>query len=139
MDIREFVKASIIGVMCGIRDAQNEFSQGNSAYDPLISPAWGPPLSDAGGSAKGHADKMHELEFDLAITVRESTSAKANGAAQVQVVGVYSGELGCETEAEGGQSTVSRIRFKIPVRYPLAKLSKPDWNPKETSKEVSTI
>lgn len=128
MDIQEFVRSSIIGIMSGIQDAQNEFGQGNSAFAPLICPAWGPPLSDIGGSAKGHADKIHELEFDLAITVTEASSAKANGTTKVEVIGVYAGELGCSTDSSGKQSTISRIRFKIPVRYPLAKLTKPDWN-----------
>jgi len=130
MDIQEFVKASIIGIMSGIKEAQKEYDQGNSAFDPLICPAWGPPLSEIGGSAKGHADKIHELEFDLAIKISETSSAKANGSAKVKVIGVYSGELGCKAESSGIQSTISRISFKVPVRYPLAILGKPDWNPK---------
>lgn len=65
MNIEEFVQASIVGIMSGIRSAQKEYAQGNSAFDPLISPAWAPSTSDLGGSSKGHADKIHELEFDL--------------------------------------------------------------------------
>lgn len=107
MDIQEFVKSSLIGVMAGIRDAQNEFSQANSAFAPLICPAWGPPLSDISGGTKGHADKIHELEFDLAITITESSSAKANGAAKVEVIGVYAGELGCSADSSGEQGLVA--------------------------------
>lgn len=132
MDIQEFVKASIIGIMSGIKEAQKEYDLGNSALDPLICPAWGPPLSENGGSAKGHADKIHELAFDLAITVSEASSAKAKGSGKVQVIGVYSGELGCKAESSGIQSTISRISFKVPVRYPLAILGKPEWNPKKS-------
>ena len=127
MGIQEFVKASIIGIMSGIKEAQKEYDKGNSAFDPIICPAWGPPISDIGGSAKGHADKIHELEFDLAITITEASSTKANGSARVKVIGVYSGELGCLAESTGTQSTISRIRFNVPIRYPLTKLGKPNW------------
>lgn len=128
MDLEEFVKASLTGIMSGIRDAQKKYEGGNSAYDPIICPAWAPPTSDVGGSSKGHADRIHELEFDLAVTITESSSAKFNGAAKANVIGVYSGELGAAAESAGTQSTISRIRFKVPVRYPLVKLGKPDFN-----------
>jgi len=128
MDIQEFVKASLIGIMSGIQEAQKEYSGRNSAYDPLICPASAPPLSDIGGGTKGHADKVHEIEFNLAITVTESSSSKAHGSAGVKVIGVYSGEMGAAAEASGTHSTLSRIRFTIPVRYPLIKVGKPDWN-----------
>jgi hypothetical protein len=64
MAIEDFVYMSIRGIMTGIQKAQQEYSGENSAFAPLICPAWAPPLSDIGGSAKGHADKIHDLEQD---------------------------------------------------------------------------
>lgn len=128
MDIQEFVHASITGIMSGIRRAQKEYAAGNSAYAPLICPAWAPPISGIGGGAKGHADKMHELEFDLAITISNTSSARAHGEAGVQVIGVYTGDLGCSAESAGTHSSISRIKFKVPVRYPLTKLGKAEWD-----------
>jgi len=128
INIEEFVKASLVGIMSGIRGAQKEYQKNNSAYAPLISPAWAPPLSDLGGGTKGHADKIYDLEFDLAVTIDESSSSKFSGTSGIKVAGLYAGDLGVSGESKGSQSTVSRIRFKIPVRYPLAKLNAPDWN-----------
>jgi hypothetical protein len=131
MGIEAFVQASIVGIMSGIRGAQKEYSKGNSAYDPLICPAWKPPTSDLGGSTRGYADQVYELEFDLAVTITETTSSKAEGKAGVKVVGLYAGDIGCSAESVGAHSTISRIRFKIPVRYPLAKLGKAEWDAKQ--------
>lgn len=128
MNIEEFVKASLVGIMSGIRGAQKEYGKSNSAYAPLISPAWAPPLTDLGGGTKGHADKIYDLEFDLAVTIDESSSSKFEGASGIKVAGLYAGDLGVSGESTGSHSTVSRIHFKIPVRYPLAKLNKPDWD-----------
>lgn len=128
INIEEFVKASLVGIMSGIRGAQKEYQKNNSAYAPLISPSSTPPLSDISGGTKGCADKIYDLEFDLAVTIDESFSSKFTGASGIKVAGLYAGELGGVGESTGGHSTASRIRFKIPVRYPLAKLNTPDWN-----------
>ncbi len=132
INIEEFVKASLVGIMSGIRGAQKEYQKSNSAYAPLISPAFAPPLSDLGGGTKGHADKIYDLEFDLAVTVDESSSSKFSGTAEIKVAGLNTVGLGVSSESKGSQSTVSRIRFKIPVRYPLAKFNAPDWNADST-------
>ena len=55
MEIPDFVHASLVGIMSGIKRAQKEYAEGNSAFDPLICPAWGPPTSDLGGNASTNA------------------------------------------------------------------------------------
>jgi len=92
----------------------------------------GPGSIRLGGATKGYADKIYDLEFDLAVTIQKSSSSKFTGASEIKVAGLYTGDLGVSGESTGGHSTVSRIRFKIPVRYPLAKLNKPDWDAEPT-------
>lgn len=128
MDVQEFVRASIVGVMSGIKKAQEEYANENSAYASLVCPAWAPPLSDIAGGTKGHADKIHELEFDLAVTIVSTSSLNSIGKVVVEVVGIGSSTLGYEDTEGVEQSRISRIKFKVPVRYPLAKLTRPDWN-----------
>ncbi len=130
MNIQEFIETSIVEIMSGIQSAQKKYSEGNSAFAPIICPAWKPPTSDLSGGLAGFSDKIYELEFDLAITVAEASSANCSGTAKTRFIGVCSGELGYEAESSGTQSTISRVRFKIPIRYPLDKLSKPDWGAK---------
>lgn len=50
--------------MSGIRGAQKEFLKDNSAYAPLISPE--------------NSNKIHDLEFDLAVTIDDSSSKLKN-------------------------------------------------------------
>jgi hypothetical protein len=135
MAIEDFVYMSIRGIMTGIQKAQQEYSGENSAFAPLICPAWAPPLSDIGGSAKGHADKIHDLEFDLAITVKAGTVA--GGKAEIGVIAGVEGKLLGTLENHNDQATINRIRFKIPIRYPLAELGKPDWNPLEKPNKLA--
>jgi hypothetical protein len=128
LNIEEFVQASLVGITSGIRGAQEKYRNENSAYASLICPAWAPITSNLGGGTKGHADKIHDIEFDLAVTVDESSSAKCNGRAAIKVTGLYGGDLGFSSESMGSHSTLSRIRFKIPIRYPLAMPSKADFD-----------
>lgn len=75
-------------------------------------------LSDLGGIAKVHADKIHEIEFGLAVTVTSKSSSKTGGKTGSQVVGYILGELECSAESSGTLSSISRMKFKVPVRYP---------------------
>jgi len=114
--------------MSGIQGAQKKYLKENSAFVPLICPAWLPfPL----GSTKGHSDKIYELEFDLAVTLTENSSSKAEGKIGLAVVGVYEGKLGCSAESAGSRESINRMRFKIPIRYPLAEVKKPEYNTSE--------
>lgn len=125
LGIEEFVRESIVGVMSGIQGAQKKYSKENSAFAPLICPAWLPfPL----GNAKGHSDKIYELEFDLAVTLTENSSSKAEGKIGLTVVGLYKGKLGCSAESGGGRESINRMRFTIPIRYPLAEVMLPNYN-----------
>lgn len=120
MDIEEVVESSIIGIISGIQNTQKKFQTNSSSYGPLISPASVPSTSDLQGEMKGCADKLYDIDFDLAVTCNKSSS----GNFEVKVVGL--GGLGLSGETKRGQSIVNRIRFKIPIRYPLAKVNKPD-------------
>lgn len=82
MDIHTFVQESIIGIVSGIQDAQKEYLKENSAFAPLICPAW---LSHS--SYEGHSDKIHELKFDLAVTLTETSSSTVQGKVGITVVG----------------------------------------------------
>ena len=123
MNIQTFMQASIVGIVSGIRGAQEEYLNENSAFAPLICPAWLPE-----GSSRGHSDKIHELEFDLAVTLTETSSSKVEGKAGITIVGVYEAGGGVSAASDESHAAVNRIRFKIPIRYPLMEVEKPDYN-----------
>jgi hypothetical protein len=120
LGIKEFVRDSIVGIASAIQEAQEKYSEENSAFAPLICPAWLPE-----GSMRGHSDKIYEIEFDLAVTLTESSSSNAEGKISLAVTGLYEGKLGCSTESGGSHELINRIRFKIPIRYPLAAVKHP--------------
>lgn len=64
INIEEFVKSSVVGIMSGIRGAQKEYQEANSAYAPLICPAWGPALSDIAG-VYCHQFLQHKFAFNF--------------------------------------------------------------------------
>lgn len=125
IDIGDFIEASIVGIVTGIRKTQKTYANENSAFAPIICPAWLPE-----GSTREHSDRMDELEFDLAIGVTTTASSKVQGQNRV-IVGVYSGDAGAFVETARTLSKVNRIRFKIPIRYPLTSVQLPVYDKKD--------
>ncbi len=67
--------------MSGIQRPQKEYTEGNRAFDPLICASYDTPTSELDGSASGHSDRIHKIEFDLSVTITATSSVKAGGKA----------------------------------------------------------
>jgi hypothetical protein len=52
------------------------------------------------------------VEFDVAVTISKKTNVHAGGSVAVHVF-----EAGAKREASAEHSTVSRIKFQVPVTY----------------------
>lgn len=108
MDLRKFIAETLTQIIGGINDAQQnmlEFQKDeNSDYTaPYVNPN---PASD-------HSKKLSDIEFDVAVTVSDGKSAEGGGG--LSVMGVSIGGKGA---SEQTNSSVSRIKFSIPVSYP---------------------
>ena len=108
MDLRKFIAETLTQIIGGINDAQQnmlEFQKDeNSDYTaPYVNPN---PVSD-------HSKKLSDIEFDVAVTVSNGKSAEGGGG--LSVMGVSIGGKGA---SEQTNSSVSRIKFSIPVSYP---------------------
>lgn len=108
MDLRKFIAETLTQIIGGISDAQEnmlEFQKGeNSDYTaPYVNPN---PVSE-------NHKKLNDIEFDVAVTVSEGNSAEGGGG--LSVMGVSIGGKGA---SEQTNSSVSRIKFSIPVSYP---------------------
>ena len=97
MKVDEFVATSLEQIVEGVRRAQQ-------AVDPM------------GGQVNPHytSGMRDHIEFDLAVTVEEST--KTAGELGVSVWAVKAGTGGA---SENRNASVSRLRFKVPVAYPI--------------------
>jgi len=89
MELQEFITKTLVQIMKGVADAQSEFS----------------------GQKIGFQDGTYKyVDFDVAVVATESSGSGAG----IGVVGVLKGQMSSES-AEG---SVSRIQFKVPIRYP---------------------
>jgi len=94
MDVKEFISETLKQIMDGVVDAQ-EHTKGKNA---IIAPYY---------------DYRKTVSFDVAVTVVEGkeTTGKAG-------ISVWSIGAGVGGKTESSSSTVSRIRFEIPVELP---------------------
>ena len=116
MNIQEFIVDSLKGITEGITEAQKQLSS-----KAFINPG---RLDDVDNEAAGRREKLlvanatmgrlaQIVEFDIAITVAEASTA--GGGAQLKVMGIG---LGAEGRKDFSSSSVSRIKFSVPVCLP---------------------
>ena len=105
MELKEFIKGSLLDIMSAIHEAQLSWHEevGKGAINP------------------GRMDKMDDIdhhgrqvEFDVAVTVATGATAKAN--AGIKVVGLDFGGTG---QLNSDNTSVSRIRFTVPIIPPV--------------------
>lgn len=110
-NLEQFISTSLIQICNGIRNAQKEItkipytSDEEKYYTPYIMP------TPRGGQL------IHEVQFDIAVTVSNTTSTTDSAKANIIVVPV-SMNLGDEKTVNLSSASVSRIQFSIPIVYP---------------------
>jgi hypothetical protein len=111
VDLKEFVSATVQQIIGGIQDAQEKI-----VGDAEINPTWATQKAEAAkrGVLESHTRKwIHDVEFDVAVTVAESAGVKGGAGLVVGPV-----VLGSKGESTAETSSVSRIKFEVPVTYP---------------------
>jgi hypothetical protein len=116
MDIQTFVSETLQQVITGIHSAQNTIGQGPTGAK--INPRGITTLEkDPHGQRQPHDINtklpIHQIEFDIAVTVSESTEGKTGGG--LLIAGLV---LGGQKAATSENLSVSRIRFSVPVVWP---------------------
>jgi len=107
MTLQEFVTETLLQITRGVAEAQ----KGNSNIAPNVEVR--PGNSDALLVAGRMSFVAFPVEFDVAVTVTDKTAAEAKGA--IAIVQVFSAGGGKSTTLE--HSSVSRIKFSVPVNY----------------------
>ena len=103
MDLREFVKETLVQISMGVQDAITAHQSTEGAVG-AINPVWGP---DASAISAEHAQKV---EFDVAVTVTDKWADRGKAGLKV-----FSFELGAEGNKSAEHSTVSRVKFTVPI------------------------
>jgi len=111
MELRDFVKETLIQIIEGVRAAHSNLKQGGGKINP-IQQFFGEgthsnTIRDEGGQV------IHTVEFDVAITVKEDAGIKGGA-------GIVVGPIAIGTRADVGEQNTStnRIKFPIPITYP---------------------
>lgn len=112
MNLREFVSTVLQEVVAGVEDAQSSV-KGDSEVNPHI---WMAQRADANKQKileSNNGKWIHMVEFDVAVTVAESTGTKGG-------IGLVVGPvaLGSQGASNAQSSTVSRIKFEVPIAFP---------------------
>lgn len=106
MELREFIAETLTEIQQGVQDAIRRRT--GSDFRGAINPVWGIDTNAIG------PDCLQKVEFDVAVTVTEKSVG--GGKAGIKV---FSIELGGELSKGAEQSTVSRIKFSIPIAPPV--------------------
>lgn len=108
MELNEFIRTTLNEILMGVQKAQTDWEKNNHSTNG-IGAAINPSVI-VQGAVKNQG--MKEVDFDIGVTINESTKGVAGGKIGISVVGI-NGEM----QQENSQSKVSRIRFQVPIRF----------------------
>jgi hypothetical protein len=120
MDLKAFVSQSIIDIIDGIVEAQEYANSkgGEIITQPSFNSAKLPPTGfliinqPLGGSCLSNL-----IDFDIAVTAEEKLKTDSNASASfIKVVGAT-----IHGQTDISSSTISRIKFSIPILFPCKK------------------
>lgn len=111
MDLKEFIKTALVDIVQGIDEAKKEIDNNQKAQIcPILA-----PVSTAKFNIQVDVNGMYyqQAEFDIAVTAesKSDTGAKAG----IKVFGIDASMGG---NVSGNSSTVSRIKFHVPLGLP---------------------
>jgi hypothetical protein len=103
MDLRTFIKAALLDIVSGIKDAQAETEPGDIVPDFQMAFPW----------VELGVTKLQSVEFDILVRAEETLGKEAK-------VGVVAGFFGAGVHGSSTNDSAheSRIKLRIPIRLP---------------------
>ena len=115
MNLKEFITTTLVEIAEGLRDAQSKFAELGGTVNPrgLTDPFQKNIYSFTSPDAMHRNFKLSNVEFDIALTASNEAENKGG-------IGVFLGSfgVGANTKEVGGQSSVNKIKFSVPVEFP---------------------
>lgn len=105
MELKDFISETLNQIIDGVKDAQEHAKGTGAAISPM---AYG---GEPGPELNGMPVK--DIEFDVAVTATEGTKTKGG-------IGVFVGPVGLGThgQSDTASSSISRIKFVVPLSLP---------------------
>ncbi len=113
MELKEFITNTLISVVEGVSEAKKQLLEKESTA--VVNATKGNSTSD---SVDDKTEKLNRViylvDMDIAVTTSESSSNDTSGKLNIKII-----EIGKGKGSENINSTASRIKFSIPIAYPL--------------------
>jgi hypothetical protein len=114
MDLKDFITQTLVQIAEGVSASEERITQLGGQVNPYISSDHKEMGKHGILWASGLA--VHIIEFDVALTANSGTGTKGG-------IGIFSGavNLGSSGESRSESSSVSRVRFTVPLTLPRPK------------------
>lgn len=115
MELKDFISGTLIQIIEGVSEAQNYAAENNTKVNPpnltLIKAGSNDIYCDTSNSKYAQI-----VDFDVAITTSDESSGKAG-------IGIFVGPVGIggQTKSDQSNSSVSKLKFSVPVLLPTQK------------------
>ena len=116
MELDEFVTATLVGISKGVEEASKQLKDSTTIINPRnlsFNYSREAPIVLKNSIESEVPRLLEKIEFDVAVTVSDGTGT--NGKIGISV-GVLS--LGSQGKSESSNSTISRIKFSVPMVLP---------------------
>ena len=116
MELQDFISTTLIQIARGIEMAANELDDSKAVVNPRNVNTRVPEEADIYGyldTKRKFYKVVQKIEFDVAVTAEKGTETKGGIGIQVGSIG-----LGTQGKSENASSSVSRIKFSIPMTLP---------------------
>jgi len=111
MELRDFVSETLTQIVEGVTSAQSKANQSGAKINPHLRTSF----EQAGklGFLQTGEGFAQIVQFDVALTVTEGTGTKGG-------IGVFAGaiNLGSSGQSQTESSSVSRVKFSVPLSLP---------------------
>lgn len=111
MDLGEFVSQTLIQIVDGVKNAQDKVAESGATVNPHLTTS----QEQAGrqGFLWTGGAYAQIVQFDVALTVTEGKGTKGG-------IGVFAGaiNLGSSGQSQNENSSVSRVKFSVPLALP---------------------
>ena len=115
MELQEFVAEALSQIINGVKSVQQMSSESGATINPEI-PNHHLEKQGFMSTTKTAGDKSNPVlfvEFDTAVTVTEGDGVKAKAG-----INVFGSNIGIGIGTKDESSTVSRLKFKVPIVLP---------------------
>jgi hypothetical protein len=117
MDLKDFITQSLVQIANGIIEANEQLAGTTAVVNPANIQAYSNEAKAYGRLNKAFSEKdalVELVEFDVAVTTESGTQTGGGLKISIASIGV-----GAEGKSTGAQSRESRIKFNIPMVYPV--------------------